>query len=309
MMEPAPVGHGPVRRLLRRFFQGLLARLLALEPRPAAILALVTFSCVGIIDWTVDRAFGENFIVTALYLVPITLAAFSARTSLGVALCFLALAVEYLVYVLGADGSRAVRSFMLLRGVLDLPIFVGSALIVSAARRLLDAERAHARVDPLTGVANQRAFREAAELELARARRTGGPFSLLYLDVDDFKRVNDTHGHARGDELLRAVGQAALGAIRVTDVAARLGGDEFAVLLPGATAEQCRVAAERLRRQLSDASRAIALEVTFSVGGATFERPPASVDAMLHGADEAMYRVKRDAKDGLWLVVLPGQDG
>lgn len=307
-MEPAPIGHGPVRRVFRRVSHGLLAQLLAIPPRRASMLALVGFSCVGVVDWSVDRAFGDAFAVTALYLAPITLAAFSAGTGLGVALSLLALAVEYLVYLLGADEAGGGRRSMLLSGVLDLPIFVGSALTVSAVRRLLEAERSHARVDPLTGVPNQRAFREAADLELARARRTGGPCSLLYLDIDDFKRVNDAHGHARGDELLRAVGHAAQGAIRVTDLAARLGGDEFAVLLPGANGEQCRVAAERLRHQLADAFRAVGLEVTFSIGGATFEGAPASVDAMLHEADEAMYRVKRGAKNGLWLVTIPARD-
>src|SRR4051812_10535321 len=112
------------------------------------------------------------------------------------------------------------------------------------------------RTDHLTGMLNRRGFHERAEGELARAARVGGPVGLVLIDLDGFKRVNDAHGHAAGDELLCWVAEAMQAVLRPSDAAGRLGGDEFVLLLPGVGAGDARAVAERLRVALAERTAA-----------------------------------------------------
>jgi diguanylate cyclase (GGDEF)-like protein len=154
-------------------------------------------------------------------------------------------------------------------------------------------------VDALTGIANRRHFDRALERELRRARRDGLPLSLIFLDLDEFKRFNDTYGHARGDEVLRQVAQTLDETFRRGgDLVARYGGEEFAVVLPGVDGRRAALYAERLRRRVwrleigNDASD-VSDRVTISGGVATIVPPHVTTpDELLHAADQALYRAK-----------------
>jgi diguanylate cyclase len=154
-------------------------------------------------------------------------------------------------------------------------------------------------VDALTGIANRRHFDRALDRELRRARREGSPLSLVFLDLDEFKRFNDTYGHARGDDVLRQVAQTLDETFRRGgDLVARYGGEEFAVILPGVDGHRAALYAERLRRRVwrlsigYDASR-VSDRVTISGGVATVVPPNvATPDELLHAADQALYRAK-----------------
>jgi diguanylate cyclase (GGDEF)-like protein len=158
-----------------------------------------------------------------------------------------------------------------------------------------------ARTDELTGLPNRREVLERVAAELERGARTGLPTSLLMFDIDRFKRVNDTHGHAAGDCVLRAVAAIARVSLRRIDVCGRVGGEEFLVLLPDADAEDALAAAERLRAAI--AARAMncvdqTLHITVSVGVVT--RAPgetASLDALVQAADLALYAAKDAGRD------------
>jgi diguanylate cyclase (GGDEF)-like protein len=176
-----------------------------------------------------------------------------------------------------ADESEITRQFANL-----------AALAIDNARtheRLADL----ATTDDLTGIANRRRFREELERELAAADRYGGCLSLLLIDLDDFKQVNDTRGHAAGDEVLRAVARALSGRLRRGDLAARLGGDEFAVLLPQSDEAEAAAVIADLKCAIAEETRAI--PVTASIGSATFH-PGEQVD-LLDLADELLYAAKR----------------
>jgi len=169
--------------------------------------------------------------------------------------------------------------------------------------RLLDAEEKLARTDPLTGLPNRRAFLERISDELARARRAGHPVCIAYIDIDNFKRINDDKGHVEGDEFLKEVAQAIRETIRASDVAARLGGDEFAVLFTDAK----RSAVEPLAHRLLSRMRALGerhpgLDVGASVGMAWFEAAPDAPEQLLDRADGAMYEAKSAGKHrfALW---------
>jgi diguanylate cyclase (GGDEF)-like protein len=167
-------------------------------------------------------------------------------------------------------------------------VLVLTALVVRL-RMSLDAQQALARTDPLTGVPNRRTFIEAAEARIRRMRREPGACTVVYLDIDGFKHVNDQRGHAAGDQLLRLVATTLSANVRGCDTVARLGGDEFAVLLEGADPAPVL---ERLRSALGERAAGAGFDVGFSIGAVTFRAPPSSAEEMLRRTDAAMYQAK-----------------
>ncbi len=166
-------------------------------------------------------------------------------------------------------------------------------------KEALMREQSAARVDFLTGVFNRRGFYEIAESESQRSRRYKRPLSLVYVDIDNFKTVNDSMGHEAGDELLIEVAAIVHSEVRGTDTVGRLGGDEFAVLLPETDQENSRVVVEKLQKQLMHTMRQKSWPVTFSIGLISFQTPPNSIEAMVREADRVMYSVKLRGKNSM----------
>jgi len=184
------------------------------------------------------------------------------------------------------------------------------ARVAERTRELQDAnERLErlASLDALTGVGNRRLFDEALALETERARRYGVPLSLVLVDLDDFKRINDTRGHAAGDEVLREVARALRERVRGADVVARFGGEEFAIILPHTGLEQARRFAERLRRTLAAQVHPV-LEgrVTASFGVAQSVAGLLEGPALLAAADEALYEAKARGRNRVVAAAMPG---
>jgi diguanylate cyclase (GGDEF)-like protein/PAS domain S-box-containing protein len=157
-----------------------------------------------------------------------------------------------------------------------------------------------AATDSLTGLLNRRAFFEHGEREVARARRNGKPLCLLMLDLDNFKLVNDTHGHAAGDEVLRNMAETMQNALRETDLLGRVGGEEFAAILPEAALAGATDTAERLRKAIE--ARATVcngrkIYVTASIGVSQFQAPDEQLDEVLKRADQAMYKAKSKGRN------------
>ena len=184
----------------------------------------------------------------------------------------------------------------------NLPLAGFTILFLAAAHSLNDRfEREHdaSRHDALTGLRNRRSFLEAWEEALQRSRRSGKPMSLVLGDLDHFKRINDTHGHACGDAVLRAVAQAIRDSVRAQDVVSRWGGEEFMLLLPdtdlaGArhVAESTRLAIKALRVEHAGSS----FEVTLSLGVCE-HRPERSMEENIAEADAALYQAKQEGRD------------
>ncbi len=163
---------------------------------------------------------------------------------------------------------------------------------------LADLARASRR-DGLTGLANRRAFDEELVREVARSGRTGAPLALVVLDVDRFKAVNDGHGHAAGDAVLREVAARASAALRRGDLAARIGGEEFALVLPGADLAGAAELAERVRVAIAATPMPAGgadLAVTVSLGCATLAAGEAP-EALVARADARLYEAKRAGRD------------
>jgi diguanylate cyclase (GGDEF)-like protein len=239
---------------------------------------------------------GPGVDVTLLYLGPIAFGTFFAGMGAGIGLAVLAAACS--MESARIAGEHVTAAVVTWNAVQQLGVFLLLAGVLDAFKKRLLHEQQAARTDSLTSLANRRAFVESAWVELERARRHGRPLSLLYIDCDDFKSVNDRLGHVGGDKVLAAVGATLRDAVRGHDTVARLGGDEFGVLLPEIDGPGAMALAERLRAQLRETLSGRWDRVTFSIGVATFVAPPASVDEMILRADELMYAAKRSGKDG-----------
>lgn len=173
--------------------------------------------------------------------------------------------------------------------------FAAFAIFGGVLGRQADRLAELATTDPLTGLANSRVFRERLNQDLARAERYGEPLSLLLIDVDGLKRVNDRAGHQAGDAALEAVAAAIRSGMREADLGARLGGDEFAVLAPRTDESAALVLAERLRAHIAGTAVGWGRQrTTISIGVASVS-PTArrAADAVITAADDAMYRAKR----------------
>jgi diguanylate cyclase (GGDEF)-like protein len=167
-----------------------------------------------------------------------------------------------------------------------------------------------ATADPLTGIANRRAFDDTLMREVRRARRERKPVSLILCDIDGFKAYNDTYGHARGDDTLRKVARiVALTFRRAGDLAARYGGEEFGVILPGVTAREALLYAERLRRNvwrqgIQHERAPVGDRISLSAGVASLDlTTQATAEALLKAADEALYRAKSEGRNRVTLPV------
>ncbi len=170
-------------------------------------------------------------------------------------------------------------------------------VLVARLKTAFERESALARVDALTQLPNRRDFHETAAAEIARARRYGHPLTLIFLDLDNFKSVNDLDGHDAGDRVLRSVGETLRKNIRSMDVPARIGGDEFVILLPETGRDAAAEIAAKLQQKLAHAMLVDGWPVTGSFGVATFIKAPTCVDELLKRSDLLLYGAKQKGKN------------
>ena len=237
-----------------------------------------------------------------LYVIPVLLAAWHDEMHWGIAF---ALATSLLRFSVGIDQMPAstLLDYRVLNELAYL-LVVGVAIAGLSQLRHTHAQLEQlATQDPLTNVLNARAFSHELAQELSRNRRYGRPLALIYLDLDDFKSVNDAHGHATGDAVLRLVADAMRSAVRQADVVGRLGGDEFAVLMPETDGEVAHAAANRLVTGIRTVFRGTP-SVTASIGVVAVSGTEAGTDELLRKADQAMYAAKRAGKDRVVRVAM-----
>ena len=184
--------------------------------------------------------------------------------------------------------------------------FAVVTLLLAAQRRAHAEVLDMARTDFLTGVTSQRYFYELAQIEIDRSRRYRHPVTLAYIDLDNFKDVNDRLGHVTGDALLRVVAGHIRRNTRSVDVVARIGGDEFVLLLPETGVQPAQAAVSKIMSILTQAMRQNEWPVSFSIGVVTFLELPPALEEMLDMADSLMRSVKADSKNGVRFSVYPG---
>ena len=283
----------------RRVTARLAASFESWPPGTAAGLSIGLVVAVG----TAEIWSGFEPSLLSLYVIPVALAAWAARPRTAYALAAVAATLPTPFSSLAGEpiGGAVIWSVLSNFALLAIPV-----LLLTTLRRRLWDEAVFAATDSLTGLLNRGSFIARLDAELARAARYGRAFTLAYVDVDNFKAVNDLEGHDVGDELLRRIADALRSSTRQTDVLGRLGGDEFAAVLPEITGGDTGSVLENLRKQLIRAMAKGGWPVTFSIGAVTFEAPVDTSREALQVADAAMYWVKRSGKDGIHHVVWDG---
>ncbi|ACM21769.1 diguanylate cyclase [Geotalea daltonii FRC-32] len=264
-----------------------------LEKRSKISLLFSGYILVAILAY-VDYVTGD-FSIILFYLIPIFLVGWFVNKRSVFFICLYAALASLCNQFLTHPATTTFHhswdfiiesSYMILLG-----------LMFSTLREKHDQEKQLARIDPLTRVLNRRYLYEMAEQEINRSRRYDRFFSIAYLDLDNFKAINDTKGHHVGDDLLCVVAGTIVENMRCADMVARIGGDEFVVLMPETGASDARSALVKLQERLMERMGARNWPVSFSVGLVTYYCPPTSVDEMLKKADGLMYEVKSQEKN------------
>ena len=276
-------------------FLGGFARWIdALPPGVVFGLALGTMAVVGI----VDEVTGPDLDLTIAYLLPIWFAAWFLGAAGGIVIAAAAA-------IAGWAADQATRAYpppfavQVLNVASQAVLFATVAVLLASVRRGGRRESFLARTDSLTGLLNRRGFLEVARREMARSARSGRPLTVALADVDRFEEVNDLRGQDAGDHLLGGMGTALRSAMRAVDASARLGGDEFAILLPDADVESIDAVLDRLRLVLMQAAAEKGAPVTVSLGAATFQRPPSSLDEMLRAAGRMLHDAKTSGRSAV----------
>jgi diguanylate cyclase (GGDEF)-like protein len=261
---------------------------------------------LSVIAW-IDYLTGTEISFSIFYLLPTTIVTWRLGGWAGFVFSVLSSAAWYLADTFPGTiySHPAIPAW---NALVRLGFFLFAVRVLSRFRNALAREKNWARVDPLTGLVNGRFFRELMREEIRRSRRYSHALSLAYIDLDNFKSVNDRLGHAAGDALLKQVGDSLRTNIRSTDTAARLAGDEFAILMPETGSEVALVAAKRHRDQLVDLMRVRGWEVTASIGLMTYLVPPPSEESALNDADALMYSAKSRGKNRIIARIKPGEN-
>jgi diguanylate cyclase (GGDEF)-like protein len=257
---------------------------------------------VGIIGyaryWT-----GPEYAFSVFYFFPIIIMTWTSGLVTGIAFA-VASALSWLMADLKLINTFSSFQVPFINESLRLAVFLIIVVLIWKLKTALLFQQKLARTDPLTGLANRRAFMEFADLELKRAGRFHLPLTLLCMDVDNFKSVNDHHGHHSGDRLLRDVADSIAGNIRAIDMAARLGGDEFCILFTGTDEKNAEKIVRKIEDRLTRTMQDNHWPVTFSSGVATYHHTPATVDEILCAADQLMYQAKKNGKNNIMHQVI-----
>jgi len=257
------------------------------------LLSCGTLGLVGVLD----ALTGDEIFFGVFYLTPVSIAAWYAGRRWGIAFALVCSVVWFTVERAGGY-SFPHAAIPVWNAFVRLVFFLVIALLLAALRSHLQQESRLARTDPLTGLLNARAFRLRLTHDLAVTERTGHALTLAYVDLDDFKRVNDAAGHAEGDRLLRIVADRLTQGTRRSDTVARLGGDEFGLVLPATDLDGAEALVLGLAQMLGQLTAA-GTPVTCSIGAAVFQTLPDDAETAIAAADRLMYEAKKAGKNTL----------
>ena len=253
--------------------------------------AVAAVLLIGAIDYIT----GDEASIAPLYLLPIALATWFVSLRVGLLLAGLSAVVRLQdLWLTTHHYAHPLTPYW--NGAVELGFFVVVAIILSRLQTTTEHWATLASTDPLTGIMNRRAFTDTATLELARAERYQHSLTLAYLDIDDFKLVNDDGGHEYGDRLLIEVAGTLKHNLRAFDVVARYGGDEFVMLLPETGDRAAAVVLDKLMVALRAAMHG-GWPATFSIGAVTIDGPRTSLDRLIQQADKLVYAAKEAGKD------------
>ncbi|HMU91831.1 MAG TPA: GGDEF domain-containing protein [Anaerolineales bacterium] len=263
--------------------------------------SLVIVGLLGVVDYLT----GNEFSFSLFYLIPVSLTAWYVSSAAGAIFSILG-AVTWLIADLVIGENYSSKFVYLWNTLIRFGFFAIVSYLMSELHRAQNKMQTLARTDFVTGAFNSRYFHELLKTELDRSSRYKRPFTLVYLDLDNFKQVNDRFGHDEGDKLLTCIAQELKQAVRKSDIVARLGGDEFAVLFPEAGRQEAEAIIAKVHHHISEQLKQTHSYVTFSAGAVTFEASPISPAETIRIADKLMYAVKNSTKNGVRFSTYDG---
>lgn len=239
----------------------------------------------------IDHVTGQNLSFLCFYLIPVSFFIWFTTRRIGVLISVLCATIWFVENV--SDKVGLFNSEMsYLNMSIELVFFFLVTLLLCSLKEALGINEELSRVDVLTGAVNRRAFYDLAGREIARLERYKHPFTVAYMDIDNFKVINYRLGHKTGDQLLRSVADTVRKNLRKLDIISRFGGDEFTILLPETGAEAAQAVLSRMRNVLLNIMETNKWPVTFTFGTVTFLKPPSSVEEMVKKVGSLMYAGK-----------------
>lgn len=270
------------------------------DTRGLVLLLMLPTLLLGIVDYFS----GQELSFSYIYTLPIMLAVWYGGYAPGVIVTLVSITVWLLIELTtGRDYSHPL--VLVWNTAILLVFFLIIVRLLSSMKDKVSTLANLATIDSLTGLFNRRYFLEQMERERTRIRRYPEVFTVAYIDLDNFKYVNDTRGHVVGDDLLQSVGKTIQQNLRESDICARLGGDEFVVFFPALAEKPALHVMQELQQELLQAMQRNAWSVTFSIGMVTYLKPMKSIREMMYKADELMYRVKKSGKNNILQIVVP----
>lgn len=276
-------------------------------PRPPSSalrrgLRLTSYVLLTLLVYWINAKTPPSARLGILYILPVLLATWTEGLAWGIVFGLASIGMREMVALDQMPADTPI-SWRIVNGAAYVAVVAVAMAGLQTLRRSQAQLAQLVILDPLTNVLNARAFSDRLSQELDRNRRYPRPLALLYMDLDNFKVINDTHGHQTGDAVLRLVADAMRSSVRQADVVGRLGGDEFAVLMPETDAQVADAAAKRLVAGLRNVFKGTP-NVTASIGVVSCTATDANTDELLRRADQAMYDAKRMGKDRVVQVAL-----
>ena len=271
--------------------------LLYLEKQPVPTLTVVSLALVAGLGW-IDYLTGFELSFSFFYLIPVSVSTWGVGRNTGIAISALS-AITWAVSNTFA-GETYPSSFILIWNALTRLGFFGVVTtLLHTLKQVIKEEKILASTDPLTGAYNRRAFYEIINTKVLQAKIHRRPYTLAYIDLDNFKQINDQMGHIVGDSVLKTVVSTIQSNIRDKDFIARLGGDEFALLITETDEMGAKHIIERLNTKILAAMQVQGWKITFSIGMLTFLTPPVRISKMIGLTDQLMYEVKSQSKNAM----------
>jgi diguanylate cyclase (GGDEF)-like protein len=269
--------------------------------KPVSVAVADFAACfLGIIDYTT----GPQLSFSIFYLIPISYVVFFNGRRAGIFIS-LVCATVWMTADLAAGAHYSSSLIPYWNAAVRLGYFCLHTYLLSYLRGMIETMRELAFYDPLTGAPNWRLFKETAQKEMAIMRRLKKPITVAYVDLDNFKSINDTFGHDAGDTLLKVAVETIQKNIRSSDLFTRAGGDEFVLFLPDTDIKYSFSVLSRIRDIFSGEMTKRNYPVTMSMGAITFRTIPSTIEEMIKKTDSLMYTVKKEGKNDIRHMVWP----
>ena len=252
----------------------------------------ILIAIIGVFDFLT----GDEYAFSVFYVFPISMITWGTGQKNGYFACFASAVVWFWADVSTRNPySNAFVPYW--NTLIRFSFFVITVYLLFALKSALQREKWLSLTDHLTGASNSRRFYEIVQMEINRLERSQRPFTIAYLDVDNFKTINDTFGHLEGDLVLKTIVSTLRSNLRNTDLVARLGGDELALFFPDTNRESAEIILPKLQEALMNEMAKNNWTITFSVGVVTCKVAPIGANDLIKAADDLMYSIKRHGKN------------